>query len=97
MAVLEAKPLYIPVSSQVSEVPMMSVLYGNWIDLREDHELNKLIAGDPFLDDSWTSSPNGDIHSQVDPEAYAWQKASAGLHSEISRREFGIDRKPYPL
>lgn len=76
---------------------MMSVYYGNWIDLHEEHVLNELIAGDPIPDDSWTSSPNGDIHSQVDPEAYAWQKASAGLHSEIARREFGIDRKPYPL
>lgn len=76
---------------------MMPDFYRDWIDLHEDHILNELIAGDPMLNGSWTSSPSGDIHSRVDPEAYAWQKMFAHRNNEILRREFGIRRNPYSL
>lgn len=76
---------------------MMPAFYEDWIDLYEDHVLNELIAGDPILDGSWASAPSGDIHSQIDPEAYAWQQAFARRNLEITSREFGLNRKPYPF
>ena len=76
---------------------MMPAFHKDWIDLHEDHVLNELIAGDPTHYGSRTSSPSGELHSQVDPEAYAWQKAFAERNEEFVRREFGVHRRPYPL
>ena len=66
---------------------MMPELHGDWIDLHEDHAWNTLSAEDPVSIGSLTSSPYGDIHSQIDPEAYAWQRALTLRNAEIVRRE----------